>query len=121
METGLRGIATCEFLLSPDGQIAFLEVNPRIQVEHPVTELVTGVDLVEWQLLIATGGQLASRIRPLIHVATRSKPGSTPRIRGKGSFLRRDTWSRLPGHLDQTSGLMLDTKPAMWFQPSTTR
>jgi 3-methylcrotonyl-CoA carboxylase alpha subunit len=52
---GLRGIATCEFLLGPDEAISFLEVNPRIQVEHPVTELVTGVDLVEWQLLIASG------------------------------------------------------------------
>jgi 3-methylcrotonyl-CoA carboxylase alpha subunit len=55
METGLCGIATCEFLLDREEKIAFLEVNPRIQVEHPVTELVTGVDLVEWQLLIASG------------------------------------------------------------------
>jgi acetyl/propionyl-CoA carboxylase alpha subunit len=54
----LRGIATCEFLLGADGTIAFLEVNPRIQVEHPVTEAVTGVDLVEAQLLIAAGASL---------------------------------------------------------------
>ncbi|MDP9356521.1 MAG: ATP-grasp domain-containing protein [Chloroflexota bacterium] len=63
-EVGLRGIATCEFLLGADGTLAFLEVNPRIQVEHPVTELVTGVDLVEWQFLLAAGGRLPQRPVP---------------------------------------------------------
>lgn len=55
---GLVGIATCEFLLGGDGTLAFLEVNPRIQVEHPVTEEVTGVDLVACQLAIAAGDGL---------------------------------------------------------------
>jgi acetyl/propionyl-CoA carboxylase alpha subunit len=63
-EAGLRGIATCEFLLDKDAEIAFLEVNPRIQVEHPVTELVTGVDLVEWQLQIASGACVPSHETP---------------------------------------------------------
>jgi acetyl-CoA carboxylase biotin carboxylase subunit len=81
--TGYLNAGTFEFLVGPDGQFYFIELNARIQVEHPVTELVTGIDIVKEQVRIAAG-------EPLAHTGRAPRRGHAIEIRINAEDAERD-------------------------------
>jgi len=130
---GYRNAGTFEFLLGPDRSFYFIELNARLQVEHPVSELVTGLDLVREQLLIATGEPLAQTGRAArrghaIEVRLNAEdpardfvpaPGRITRFRPPlGPGVRLDTFIEegvdVPPHYDSLLGKLIvwdDTRP----------
>lgn len=122
---GYVGAGTCEFLVGTDGTISFLEVNTRLQVEHPVTEEVTGWDLVRWQFDIADGARLPDRdpevrghalelrinaedpargFMPAPGVLTRYRPPNGPGVRMDEGYRRGMS---IPGAFDSLIGKLI--------------
>jgi acetyl-CoA carboxylase, biotin carboxylase subunit len=96
---GLRNAATAEFLLAPTGEFWFLEVNARLQVEHGITELVSGVDIVAEQLWIAAGRTLSPSVRDAAANAT--NPGRHAlEVRISAEDPARD-FAPTPGRIDR--------------------
>jgi acetyl/propionyl-CoA carboxylase alpha subunit len=96
---GYRNAGTVEFLVGPDGAYAFLEVNTRLQVEHPVTEMLTGLDIVRAQIEIAHGGPLPVVPTPRGHAIEARLNAEDPH-RGflpQTGILERLRWPQNPG------------------------
>ena len=105
---GYTNAGTVEFIYTPEGDFYFMEMNTRIQVEHPVTEAVTGVDLVQWQIRIAAGEKLTIHQRDVTWSGHSIECRVTAQDPQKGFAPAAGTLSqvRLPGGL----GVRVDTQ-----------
>jgi acetyl-CoA carboxylase biotin carboxylase subunit len=104
---GYVNAGTVEFLMDQAGKLHFIEVNARIQVEHPVTEMVTGVDLVKSQILIAAGHPLSEILPPCIEIRGHA-------IECRVNAEHPETFTPSPGHitglnLPGGAGIRVDT------------
>jgi biotin carboxylase/acetyl-CoA carboxylase carboxyltransferase component/biotin carboxyl carrier protein len=109
-EVGYCGAGTVEYLFTPDNKYYFLELNPRLQVEHPVTELITGVSLPASQLMVAMGIPLAS-ISPI-----RKLYGENGDETSRIDFDNREM-QPLPGHV--IACRITAENPDQFFQPTS--
>ncbi|MGH3411687.1 MAG: biotin carboxylase N-terminal domain-containing protein, partial [Marmoricola sp.] len=126
-EAGYVGAGTCEFLVGQDGTISFLEVNTRLQVEHPVSEEVTGLDLVREMFRIAAGEELGyddpqieghsiefrinaedggANFMPAPGTLTRWQPPAGPGVRVDGGYVEGET---IPGSFDSLIAKLIVT------------
>lgn len=121
-----QGVGTIEFIVDSNGHFYFLEMNTRLQVEHPVTEWVTGVDLVEWQLLLAAeefslpetpsrkGSSIEVRIYAEEPYGFLPAPGPIGQIElPTGPFVRVDSAFTRPGEVSRFYDPMI-TKISVW-------